>query len=453
MTRGEFVLLISRNWISLRCWASLAVARTVRLMARVLRDREVMLRSNGRIRYHHLGPKIQILGFAIMVAMLGYAANVLIVYASFDRIIAAKDRVIDSSQSSYLILHDQFTTSEARFRLVAKNLEAKHAHLLSLIEQNEILKDDLASIRNKLWDSEQTGQRILASRQALKQHLDRLEGKLQGAVNSNQNLSGNLQIVESALQSAIDARGKTIEERDLLQTRINQVRKRLAHLQDSQQQVLYRLSERTLANIKQVKGLVAMTGLKVEKFLGDFPKGMSGQGGPFIAASPNADDAGEFEASLGDLNRQINHWEGLQRLLKSLPLTAPSDHFYISSRFGKRIDPIRKKWSRHNGLDLAGIIKSPVLATAPGTVVSVRRHPKFGRIVEIDHGQGIRTRYGHLHRILVRRKQKVGFRQKIGLMGNSGRSTGAHIHYEIKVNGKPYDPMKFMEAGKYVFKR
>ena len=453
MSKDELVLLIWRSRMALRGWVSRAVTGSVRLMARAFHDREVLLRSDGRIRYIHLGPKIQMLGFAVLTVAAVYAANIFVVYLSFDKIIAAKDREIYSSQSSYLTLRQQFSTSEARFRSVAKNLEAKHAYLLSLIEQNKILKDDLASIRNKLWNSEQTGQRILASRQALKQQLDRIEGEMQGAVSRNQHLAGNLQIVESALQSAIDARGKTIEERDLLQTRIDQVRKRLAHLQDSQQQVLDRLSERTLANIKQVKGLIAMTGLNVEKLLGGFPMGMTGQGGPFIAASPDAGNAEEFETSLLTLDQQIDHWDGLQRLLRSLPLTAPSDHFYISSRFGKRIDPIRKKWSRHYGLDLAGIFKSPVLATAPGTVASVRNHPKYGKVVEIDHGQGIRTRYGHLARILVRRNQKVGFRQKIGLMGNTGRSTGTHIHYEIKVNGKPYDPMKFMEAGKYVFKR
>ena len=184
MRKNKLVLFIWRSWISLRGGVSRAVAGAYRLMARMFHDREVILRSDGRIRYLHLGPKIQILGFAVMVAALVYAANILIVYTSFDQIIAAKDRVIDSSQSSYLVLHNQFTTSEARFRSVAKNLEAKHAHLLSLIEQNKILKDDLASIRNKLWDSEQTGQRILASRQALKRQLDRLEGKLQGAVSS-----------------------------------------------------------------------------------------------------------------------------------------------------------------------------------------------------------------------------------------------------------------------------
>ena len=106
----------------------------------------------------------------------------------------------------------------------------------------------------------------------------------------------------------------------------------------------------------------------------------------------------------------------------------------------------------HYGIDLAGVYHSPVRATAPGVVVRVGWNGSYGRVVEIDHGLGLRTRYGHLHRILVKRGQKVGFRRKIGQMGNSGRSTGAHVHYEILVNGKPLDPAKFMEAGEHVLK-
>ena len=73
-------------------------------------------------------------------------------------------------------------------------------------------------------------------------------------------------------------------------------------------------------------------------------------------------------------------------------------------------------------------------------------------MVEVDHGLGLRTRYGHLRKILVKHRQRVTFRHKIGLMGSSGRSTGAHVHYEVLFDGKPVDPMKFLKAGKYVFK-
>jgi murein DD-endopeptidase MepM/ murein hydrolase activator NlpD len=93
-----------------------------------------------------------------------------------------------------------------------------------------------------------------------------------------------------------------------------------------------------------------------------------------------------------------------------------------------------------------------VRATSPGVVTYVGWKGPSGRMVEIDHGLGLRTRYGHLHKILVKRGQKVDFRKKIGLMGTSGRSTGSHVHYEVLFDRKPVDPMKFMKAGKYVFK-
>jgi murein DD-endopeptidase MepM/ murein hydrolase activator NlpD len=92
------------------------------------------------------------------------------------------------------------------------------------------------------------------------------------------------------------------------------------------------------------------------------------------------------------------------------------------------------------------------LATAPGTVIYAGWMRDYGRVVEIDHGLGIHTRYAHLKAFTVTVGQKVEFRQEIGKLGNSGRSTGPHLHYEVQVNGKPQDPMNFMEAGKYVFK-
>ncbi len=137
-------------------------------------------------------------------------------------------------------------------------------------------------------------------------------------------------------------------------------------------------------------------------------------------------------------------------LIGRLPLVAPTRHYYVASRYGKRRDPINRRWAMHYGLDLAGVHRSPILATAPGIVVKAGWSGHYGRTVEIDHGLGIRTRYGHLRRITVKRGQKVGFRQKIGEMGNSGRSTGTHVHYEILVNGRPRNPEKFMEAGKHV---
>jgi murein DD-endopeptidase MepM/ murein hydrolase activator NlpD len=152
------------------------------------------------------------------------------------------------------------------------------------------------------------------------------------------------------------------------------------------------------------------------------------------------------------MNDQINRWDDLRKLIQIIPLATPSDHYYLASGYGKRRDPVNGRWAMHHGVDMAGVYRSQVRSTAPGVVVSVGWNGNYGRMIEIDHGQGIRTRYGHLRRILVRRGQKVGFREKIGEMGNSGRSTGTHLHYEVTVNGKTRDPLKFIEAGKYVLK-
>ena len=133
------------------------------------------------------------------------------------------------------------------------------------------------------------------------------------------------------------------------------------------------------------------------------------------------------------------------------PCEAGRNHS-VFSVFGRRIDPMRRRWSQHNGLDIANGFGTPILSPAPGRVVFAGRNGGFGRMVEIDHGLGIRTRYAHLQKILVKRGQVVEFRDKIAEMGSSGRSTGPHLHYEVRVNGRPVNPMKFLKAGKYVFK-
>jgi murein DD-endopeptidase MepM/ murein hydrolase activator NlpD len=102
----------------------------------------------------------------------------------------------------------------------------------------------------------------------------------------------------------------------------------------------------------------------------------------------------------------------------------------------------------HPGVDLAAPYKTPVYSTAPGKVVFTGVMNGYGRVVEIDHGHGIETLYAHLHRILVARGQYVGAHHEIGQLGSTGRSTGPHVHYEIRVDGTPVDPEKFIQAGK-----
>ena len=134
-------------------------------------------------------------------------------------------------------------------------------------------------------------------------------------------------------------------------------------------------------------------------------------------------------------------------------MARPVKSAWLSSRFGRRRDPITERPAFHAGLDFSGLPMTPITATAAGVVTFAGRGGPYGQMVEIDHGYGFKTRYGHLRKILVQGRETVTAGQVIGRMGSSGRSTGTHLHYEIRYNGKNLNPSKFIEAGDHVHKQ
>jgi murein DD-endopeptidase MepM/ murein hydrolase activator NlpD len=120
------------------------------------------------------------------------------------------------------------------------------------------------------------------------------------------------------------------------------------------------------------------------------------------------------------------------------------------SPFGKRVDPFNRKWSMHPGLDMAGPSGSKILATNEGIVIAASRVAGYGNMVDIEHKFGIVTRYAHLSKISVTEGDKVKKGQVIGVQGSTGRSTGDHLHYEVRIEDSPVNPVKFLKAGRYV---
>ncbi|MDW2994598.1 MAG: peptidoglycan DD-metalloendopeptidase family protein [Alphaproteobacteria bacterium] len=141
----------------------------------------------------------------------------------------------------------------------------------------------------------------------------------------------------------------------------------------------------------------------------------------------------------------LERWNGLRRLNDILPLGKPVNS-RITSNYGTRKDPFTGKQKKHRGIDFAGKIGTELLAVAPGRVVSAGERVGYGTTVEIDHGLGFTTLYAHLSQILVSRGDWVRPGTVIGLAGSSGRSTGPHLHYEIRYKGAPFDPTKFIQG-------
>ncbi len=186
--------------------------------------------------------------------------------------------------------------------------------------------------------------------------------------------------------------------------------------------------------VAQFERVLASAGVDVTHLFAQY--GMrTGEGGPFIPAP-----RGTPPASTLTPEQQT----ALENLMRSLPLSPPLASYEIGSGFGMRGDPINGRSALHTGIDFLAPYESPVYATAPGVVTFSGYRDDYGKIVEIDHGHGIATRYAHLHHAVVSVGQRVTARMQIGYLGSTGRATGPHVHYEVVVNGEPQDPAKFL---------
>ncbi|MGC4407386.1 M23 family metallopeptidase [Rhizobium rosettiformans] len=166
-------------------------------------------------------------------------------------------------------------------------------------------------------------------------------------------------------------------------------------------------------------------------------------GGPYLAPQSDRD----FNASLNALDVALTRLETVRETAKRLPFANPAPGREITSRFGNRPDPFFGGLAMHAGIDFRAPTGTEIRSTGAGKVVTATFSGGYGNMVEIDHGLGLSTRYGHMSRILVSEGDTVETGQILGLAGSTGRSTGPHLHYEVRRNGAPVDPMRFLNAG------
>lgn len=232
------------------------------------------------------------------------------------------------------------------------------------------------------------------------------------------------------------------KSREFVRENLNAMAVRLGQMQ-AQLMRLDSLSERlaALAGVKPQE-------IKAQDALRD------GRGGPLI--HPHALSQEQLQTALDALSQQVDARNDTLSLLESrlleerirkslLPTSLPVSVPWNASTFGWRIDPFTGEAAMHEGVDFPATIGTPIRAAAAGIVVSVERHPEYGNLVEIDHGNDLTTRYAHASRIFVKQGQLVRRDEKIAEVGTTGRSTGPHLHFEVRIRGIAQNPNRFLE--------
>jgi murein DD-endopeptidase MepM/ murein hydrolase activator NlpD len=203
---------------------------------------------------------------------------------------------------------------------------------------------------------------------------------------------------------------------------------------------------------ERLRAAFRLAGLNPSSFTG----GEQGRGGPLIEDGDPRALAAVLDVDAGFASRiqraaaNMNDLRALNEAAREMPLGRPTMGAEQTSGFGVRFDPFTGHPAFHSGLDFAGAANTPIYATAPGVVSFTGVRQGYGNCIEIDHGGGFKTRFAHLRTISVVVGQRVGVGTRIGGMGSTGRSTGTHLHYEIWVNGRAQNPIRFVRAGDYV---
>jgi murein DD-endopeptidase MepM/ murein hydrolase activator NlpD len=428
---------------------------------RLFPERQVLVTSQGRVRHITLSRGLQMTVAAAVVAtmalllegiaILGYgmASGAIVIdrTGAFHHATAAAA----SGDSNPDELDGLPSQSDVRIKAAEEARDAAVAqerllqHQLDLARQAAASGPQNLSLLNKSLDTDRDHQLAEAQR-AIRQ----LEGDLQTANAQSGQFRATLDDVQRKLKLLTAERDRTVAERNQLQAQIAELeaqgRGGVASAPRSSEETPHATADRPTGqrsdNIGEIEQLIASTGIDVEDLLARATLPPN-QGGPYVALESPAAAGGE---RYDDSHRS----EELQKIVATLPLAAPLTSYEVESGFGGRIDPFTRRQAFHPGLDLVAAYRSPVYSTAPGIVTFTGVKSAYGKLVEIDHGHGIVTRYAHLHRITVTRGQKVPVHFQVGELGSTGRSTGPHLHYEVAVDGAVQDPSKFLEAGKNV---
>lgn len=229
-------------------------------------------------------------------------------------------------------------------------------------------------------------------------------------------------------------------------------RANIDQLRKEQSEFLDEAEELAVERTEGARGVLQLTGVGIGRF-----EEQREMGGPLVEYASmagkealNEDDA-RFAERVTQVAARLEEAGYYQDVVESLPLGRPvSVNFRETSGYGLRSDPFTRRSAFHAGMDMAAYRSAPIVAAGPGVVTYAGPRSGYGRLVEVDHGYGFKTRYGHLLKVEVKKGDVINLGDLVGRMGSTGRSTGPHLHYEVWFRGKTYNPVNFLRAGQHV---
>lgn len=458
-------------------------------------ERQIYIRSDGRVQFFTFGPTLQAALASLSLIFLGWVAFSTVNVIFKDRIISAKDTRYQQMQSayenrvaelqqSYDELNGALVSAEDKFKSTADELQIKQNTIRKFLDRkhqvdalvsnpgssptsqsgetapraevdkpSDILGPGDSSSDMDNADEIVSGGSVLSvmpqpvqpqPRTAKSTHASLLDfggamGRITGILFGNRSPAA-----KGAEAYAKHPALKVLAEQTARVSRIGQ----------DETFLMIQAKNEVASGVNTVRLLLRRTGIDADKFAQKY-EAAHGVGGPDVslqAVHIQGLNDPDFQTAYLNASAVLNQMDELLGAMRHVPLTVPvsGGEFERTSGFGARVDPFTGRYAFHPGVDFAGPWGAVVHSTAPGVVVWTGSRGGYGNMVEIDHGLGIHTRYGHLSSILVRVGARVAKGAPVGKLGSTGRSTGPHVHYEVWYDDVVRNPSKFIEAGRHV---
>lgn len=422
-------------------------------------DKQIYIRSQGKVIFVPLSARSQIFLGSFLAAVclwVGFASvNVLFQ----DRIVDQRETQLREMQLAYETelsrlqrayddLNAQLVLTRDWFTQTTDKLEARHNQLNRVMEQNAEVSSDLRSMQEAFANVAQRSKRNKSVVELVGRTSDQVHQVMESRNLKTSASTSGLRLTQNAsvdANAAVQPRALPHMSKDVFS--------RITSLDNRQSDMLDALEESVDQKVKEFEEVIAGTDiLDTENFIARvLPESALAIGGPYIPLNDRGGLNSRLHQQIYRISSNLDRLQNLSQSMTKIPLAAPIHDFSLTSGFGVRMDPFKKRAAFHAGVDFGTPTGTPVHTTLPGTVTRAGYKGPYGLMVEIDHGNGFRTRYGHLARSRVKRGQRVEFQQHIADTGNSGRSTGPHLHYEIWFDGKVRDPLAFLNTGKQIF--